>query len=64
MQYGAPCHRSNVVFDAPKKDKIYVQEWPRNSPDLNPTENPWNIIKNRMAYKQSSSHENLRQATN
>ena len=37
-------------------------EWPVNSPDLNPIENLWTIIKDKVAIKQSSSVENQRQS--
>ena len=38
------------------------REWPGNSPDLNPIENLGTIKKDKVAYKQLSSAENLRQA--
>ena len=63
MQYGVPCHRSKVANDFLKKNKIFVLEWPRSSSDLNPIENLWTVMKDKMAYKQTPSAENLRQAS-
>ena len=34
-----------------------------NSQDLNPIENLWTIMKDKVAYMQPSSAENMRQAT-
>ena len=62
MQDGAPCHRSKVATEFLKKNKISVLEWPANSRDVNPIENMWTIMKDKVAYKQPSSAENLRQA--
>ena len=59
MQDGAPCHRSKVATDFLKKNKISV---PGNSPDLKPIENLWTIMKDKVADKQPSSAQNLKQA--
>ena len=44
------------------KTKISVLERPRDSPDLNPIKNLWTLMKDKVAYKQPSSAENLRLA--
>ena len=41
MTNGAPCHRSKIVTDFLKNNKITVLELPGNSPDVNPTEDMW-----------------------
>ena len=62
VQDGAPYHQSNVATEFLKKNKISGLEWPGKSPDLNPIENLWTVMKDEVAYKQPSSAENLRQA--
>ena len=57
-----PCHRSKVITEFLKKNNIYVLEWPGNSPDLNPIDNLLTVIKDKVAYKQPSSADNLIQA--
>ena len=61
VQDGAPCHRSKVATAFLKKNETSVLDWPRQSPDLNPIENLWTIMKDKMACKQPSCAENLRQ---
>jgi len=41
----APCHTSKMMQKFFKESKLSVLEWPGNSPDLNPKENLWAIIK-------------------
>ena len=62
MQDGAPCYLSKVAIEFLKKNKISVLEWPRNSPNLKTFKNLWTNMKGKVAYKQTSSTENLRQA--
>ena len=63
---GAPCHRSRAVTQWLHSANIQViGPWPGNSPDLNPIENCWHIMKNKIAHHNSTSwndmHENIKQ---
>jgi len=44
------------------KIKGSTLNWPGNSPDLNPIENLWEILKKKFADKQPSSIESLKEA--
>ena len=43
-----PCHRTKIVTDFLKTKNIKLLEWPGNSSDLNPIENFWTELKNRV----------------
>ena len=62
MQDGAPCHRAKIVTQFLKSKKIRILDWPGNSPDLNPIENLWSILKDKVSEKQPTSAKMLEQA--
>ncbi|XP_011270661.1 hypothetical protein CAOG_08983 [Capsaspora owczarzaki ATCC 30864] len=51
MQDNAPCHKRKDVMKWFKNQNLTLLEWPANSPDLNPIEHAWNMVKNAV-YKQ------------
>lgn len=53
MHDGAVPHRKNSVTQLVAENNIEALEWPGNSPDLNPMENVWHIMKNKVAETQS-----------
>ena len=42
-----------------KENKITFLDWPPQSPDLNPIENIWHYVKDRLRKKKITSKENL-----
>ena len=58
----APCHAAKKVKKVFQENQIKVLEWPGNSPDLNPIENLWAIIKNQLRSKDCSNLTRLIEA--
>lgn len=59
QQDNAPCHVSKKTQCFFRTEKITVLEWPGNSPDINPIENLWAIMKRRIMGKDCSTMEKL-----
>ena len=56
LQDGAPCHRSKLTTAFLKDNADFaIMDWPGNSLDLNPIENVWNWIKNKLQEKDTGS---------
>lgn len=63
QQDGAPCHQTKAVKDWLQRSNInLVGPWPGNSPDLNPIENCWAVLKRKVAEKNPTSIASLKDA--
>lgn len=60
MQDGAPAHTAKLIRNWFEwVDIEYIKDWPGNSPDFNPIENIWSLIKRRLRGRDTSSVDKL-----
>jgi transposase len=60
MQDGAPCHQCANVMNWLEFEEFHVlAPWPGNSPDLNPIENVWSVLKRKVHAKRPNSIREL-----
>jgi hypothetical protein len=60
QQDNDPKHTSRVAKDFLARKQIRVMDWPSNSPDLNPIENMWVIVKNNVEKRMPKNVEELK----
>ena len=59
MHDGAHGHRSKLVSDFLQKKNIKTFGWPANRPDLNPIENLWAVLKDKVAEEHPTRAKDL-----
>jgi hypothetical protein len=59
QQEKVACHVSKKMLEFFQNHNIRVLDWPGNSPDLNPIQNFWAIIKKRLHKRDCTSLEKL-----
>lgn len=58
---GAPPHKCKDVKQWLRENCVPEIEWPGNSPDLNPIENVWSLMKSELKGKDTSTVERLKE---
>lgn len=59
QQDNAPCHKARRVTQYLQESGVTIMEWPAQSPDLNPIENLWRILGQKVENKQPSNKTEL-----
>ena len=58
----APSHPSHMVQSWVREHSIQPLEWPGSSPDLNPIENLWKVLKRKVAARRPGNQIQLESA--
>ena len=64
QQDDAPCHKAKRVMEFFQRKGVSVMDWPVQSPDLNPIENLWTILKQKVHNSKPSSLDVLWETLN
>lgn len=59
QQDNDPKHTSKLLRDWFATEKINVMKWPSQSPDINPIENLWEIVDNKIRFKNYANKDEL-----
>ena len=60
MHDGAPCHQSKKTLTYLHRKKVCLLcDWPPQSPDLNPLENLWRILKRNVSIGNPANKEDI-----
>ena len=59
VQDNVPCHKFKAVLSFLSENKISMLDWPARSPDINPRENIWNVLKNKVKTGEAHSLSEL-----
>ena len=62
QQDGATCHQAGIVRKWLRDSRIDVLDWPGNSPDINPIENLWTLVKKKVQLRRPDSILDLKHA--
>ena len=57
QQDNAPCHKSRTTMNHLSDSGITVLDWPPNSPDINPIETAWALLKKEVRQRNVTKEE-------